>query len=123
MGNEEGVQPDIHTLIADHHAALYAYALRLTARSAEAEDLTQQTFLVAHQKIAQLREADRARGWLYRILRNAFLKNRRKPEPSVPDSASRISTRSRLRRKAWRSMTSDCGSPWSLCRKRTESLC
>lgn len=87
MGNESGARPDIHTLIADHSTALYAYAVRLTGNAAEAEDLTQQTFLVAHQKIEQLREADRARGWLYRILRNAFLKSRRKPEPSTPGAA------------------------------------
>ena len=77
-------QPDIHTLIAEHSAALYAYAFRLTGRAAEAEDLTQQTFLIAHQKSEQIREAGKARGWLFRVLRNAFLKSIRKPEPSTP---------------------------------------
>lgn len=87
MGNERGDPPDIHTLIAEHQAPLYAYAYRLSGRVAEAEDLTQQAFLTAHQKIDQLREPEKARGWLYRILRNAFLKSRRKPEPSTPNSA------------------------------------
>jgi RNA polymerase sigma-70 factor (ECF subfamily) len=77
-------RPDMETLIADHSAALYAYAYRLSGSAAEAEDLTQQTFLIAHQKAEQIRDHSKARGWLFRVLRNCFLKSRRKPEPSTP---------------------------------------
>ena len=82
--DDGSVQPDIDNLIAEHASPLYAYAYRLSGGTAEAEDLTQQTFLIAHQKADQIREQDKARGWLFRVLRNCFLKSRRKPEPSTP---------------------------------------
>jgi RNA polymerase sigma-70 factor (ECF subfamily) len=47
----------------------------------EAEDLTQQTFLIAHTKLHQLREAERACSWLLAVVRSCFLKSLRKPRP------------------------------------------
>ncbi len=52
-GNVEPL--DITRLVAEHHAALYRYAYRLSGLTADAEDLTQQTFLSAHAKFDQLR--------------------------------------------------------------------
>jgi RNA polymerase sigma-70 factor (ECF subfamily) len=72
---------EIAGLIAAHHAPLYRYAYRLTGMAADAEDLTQQAFLIAQQKLHQLREAERAAGWLYAILRSCYLKWRRKRFP------------------------------------------
>ena len=72
---------DIAGLIAAHHAPLYRYAYRLTGMGADAEELTQQAFLIAQQKLHQLREAERAAGWLYAILRSCYLKWRRKRFP------------------------------------------
>jgi RNA polymerase sigma-70 factor (ECF subfamily) len=63
---------DIGQLIADHHAAVYRYAFRLTGTTCDAEDLTQQTFLAAHVGLAQLREPKNARAWLFTILRNSY---------------------------------------------------
>jgi RNA polymerase sigma-70 factor (ECF subfamily) len=76
-----GPAVDIAGLIAAHHAPLYRYAYRLTGMGADAEDLTQQAFLIAQQKLHQLREAERAAGWLYAILRSCYLKWRRKRFP------------------------------------------
>jgi RNA polymerase sigma-70 factor, ECF subfamily len=47
----------------------------------DAEDLTQQAFLVAQRKLAQLREDANARSWLFTVVRNCFLKDcqRRRP--------------------------------------------
>lgn len=58
---------------------LYRYAYRLTGSQADAEDLTQQTFLTAQSKWEQLRDETRARSWLFTILRNAYLKQLRAP--------------------------------------------
>jgi len=69
---------DITELVREHHAVLYRYAYRLTGRVQDAEDLVQQTFLVAQQKLDQVRSADTARAWLFTVLRNAFLKARGK---------------------------------------------
>ncbi len=72
---------DVEQLISEHHQAVYRYAYRLTGSIPDAEDLSQQVFLIAQQKLGQLREANRARGWLFAILRNCFFKlhERRRP--------------------------------------------
>jgi RNA polymerase sigma-70 factor (ECF subfamily) len=70
--------PLLTQLVDQHYASLYRYAYRLSGSSAEAEDLTQQTFLAAAAKWDQLREADRAKSWLFTILRNQYLKNVRR---------------------------------------------
>jgi RNA polymerase sigma-70 factor, ECF subfamily len=69
---------DLPRLVADHAGVLYGYAFRLTGSVADAEDLTQQTFLIAHQKLSQLRDAACARGWLFAVLRRAYLKFQQK---------------------------------------------
>lgn len=72
---------DIATLVADHHAAVYRYAFRLSGDACDAEDLTQQTFLAAQLKLEQLRNTDHARAWLLAILRNTYFKTCRKRTP------------------------------------------
>src|SRR5688572_13349421 len=73
-------------LVTQHHAAVYRYATRLCGCPTEAEDLTQQTFLIAQQKLPQLREAERAGGWLLAIARNCYLKSRKKMRPVSAES-------------------------------------
>ncbi|QDU30755.1 ECF RNA polymerase sigma factor SigE [Anatilimnocola aggregata] len=68
-------------LIRDHAAPLYRYAFRLTGQASDAEDLVQQTFLIAQQKLHQIRAAERAAGWLFAVLRSCFLRSRRKKIP------------------------------------------
>ena len=68
----------LRQLIVAHSASLYRYAYRLTGQPADAEDLTQQAFLLAQQKLHQLRETDRAGAWLFAIVRSCFLKACRK---------------------------------------------
>src|SRR5205809_3355261 len=72
----------LNELVKEHHAVVYRYACRLCGCWAEAEDLTQQTFLIAHQELHQLREADRARAWLLAVVRSCFLKSVRKARPT-----------------------------------------
>lgn len=74
---------DITQLVTEHHQAMYRYAYRLTGSVADAEDLTQQVFLAAQQKLAQLRRVESARTWLFVMLRNAFLKSRQKRRPAL----------------------------------------
>src|SRR6476619_6926326 len=63
----------LHQLIDAHYEALYRYAYRLTGSAADAEDLTQEAFGKAPPRLDQLREPDKVKGWLFRILRNAYL--------------------------------------------------
>lgn len=63
----------VERLVDEHYASLYRYAHRLTGNAGDAEDLTQETFCKAQLKQDQLRDAERARAWLFSILRNAYL--------------------------------------------------
>lgn len=76
----------LHALIDAHYEALYRYAYRLTGSAADAEDLTQETFGKAFARMSQLREPERAKAWLFRILRNLYLHKIRdeKRHRSVP---------------------------------------
>lgn len=68
-----GNQRSVQQLVDDHYPNLYRYAYRLTGSSADAEDLTQETFCKAQMQMNQLRDPGRAKAWLYSILRNAYL--------------------------------------------------
>jgi len=72
-------------LVAEHHEAVYRYAYRLSGSVVDAEDLTQQVFLTAHQKQDQIRKAESTRGWLFSILRHYFCKScqKRRPTPAA----------------------------------------
>ena len=80
---------DVAQLVAEHHRAVHAYAFRLSGSIPDAEDLTQQVFLVAQQKLGQLRKEGSARSWLFAILRNCFLKNRQRRRP-VPAASLQL---------------------------------
>ena len=77
---------EIGQLVAEHHAAVYRYAFRLTGTVCDAEDLTQQTFLAAHVSLGQLHSPENARAWLFTILRHNYhkLKVKRVPLPATP---------------------------------------
>lgn len=68
----------VSQLVADHHQALYRYAYRLTGSVPDAEDLTQQVFLIAQEKLAQVRDAASVQAWLFTVLRNGYFKSRRR---------------------------------------------
>src|SRR5438067_3485596 len=81
-----GSQRDVERLVTEHYVSLYRYAYRLTGSEADAEDLTQETFCKAQMSLNQLRQAERAKSWLFSILRNAYLHRLRteKNQPTVP---------------------------------------
>jgi RNA polymerase sigma-70 factor (ECF subfamily) len=74
---------DVEKLVEEHYAALYRYAYRLSGSAADAEDLTQDAFCQAQRKLGQLRDWDKAKPWLFSILRNAYL-HRVRAEKHVP---------------------------------------
>ena len=84
---------EINELIEEHYGFVFGFLYRLSGSRADAEDLTQQTFMSAHSHLDQLREPAKARGWLCTIGRNAFLKlvsKRKTPSvdlDSVPEVA------------------------------------
>ncbi len=52
---------------------LYAGALRLTRKPADAEDLVQDTYMQAFRKFNQYRSGTNLKAWMYRIMTNTFL--------------------------------------------------
>jgi RNA polymerase sigma factor (sigma-70 family) len=65
-------------LVEAYYAPLYRFALSLTKSSADASDLTQQTFFIWATKGAMLREPDKAKSWLFTTLYREFLRGRRR---------------------------------------------
>jgi RNA polymerase sigma-70 factor (ECF subfamily) len=82
---DDGRTFDPAQLVADHLEAVYRYAYRLCGSAADAEDLTQQVFMTAHQKWGQIRDVESTRGWLFSILRHCFSKScqKRRPTPAA----------------------------------------
>jgi RNA polymerase sigma-70 factor (ECF subfamily) len=68
-----GRQASVQSLVDQHYEALYRYAYRLSGRATDAEDLVQETYCKAQEKLSQLREPKRAKAWLFSILRNGYL--------------------------------------------------
>ena len=91
-----GRKRQVEQFVAAFYEPLYRYAFRLSGSPQEAEDLTQETFCQAQNKIGQLRDEARAKAWLFSILRNAYLHRVRasKQENRVPfDSIGEIPDR------------------------------
>lgn len=73
-------------LIARHLRAAYAVALAVLNRPADAEDVAQDAFLVAIERLDECRDPARFSGWLVQIVRNRALhavekRKLREPEP------------------------------------------
>ncbi len=56
---------------------LYGAALRLTRNPADAEDLVQETYVKAFKSAGKFKAGTNLRAWLFTILRNHFLNDRR----------------------------------------------
>jgi RNA polymerase sigma-70 factor (ECF subfamily) len=69
---------------------LYATALRLTRNEADAEDLVQDTYLRAFRSAGQFEAGTNLRGWMFTILHNTFLNQRRDRGRSPIDADSEL---------------------------------
>jgi RNA polymerase sigma-70 factor (ECF subfamily) len=74
---------DAGRLFEAHHDRIYRYVLHLVRDPAEAEDLTQETFLRAHRRLESLRDLGAVRSWLYRIATHACLDRLRQRKPQI----------------------------------------
>ncbi len=72
---------DSAKLVDAHLAEVYRYAFRLSGTPWDAEELTQQVFLIAIENLGQLRHPEAARSWLFAILRHCFLRGQRRWQP------------------------------------------
>ena len=72
-------------LVESHYEMAYRYAFRMSGNASDAEEVVQQAYLIAQQRIGQLRDPMKARSWLMAIVRTTFLKSIRKRRPQVVD--------------------------------------
>jgi RNA polymerase sigma-70 factor (ECF subfamily) len=78
MNNEAFAQ-----LVEAHYAPLYRFALSLARNPPDAGDLVQQTFFIWATKGHTLREAAKAKSWLFTTLYREFLRTHRREERST----------------------------------------
>jgi RNA polymerase sigma-70 factor, ECF subfamily len=74
-------QGDVDAFAALFHAnktKIYSLCLRMTSNTAEAEDLTQEAFLLAFRKLGTFRGDSALSTWLYRVAMNTVLMHLRK---------------------------------------------
>jgi len=84
-GNREAFK----TIYESYGARIYNFLFRLLGSKHDAEDATQQTFLIALHRLGTLRDPDLLESWIYRIARNeVYQKYRRKQVDSLEDDGS-----------------------------------
>src|ERR1700693_5092783 len=81
-GDRSGGLAEAYDRYAD---PLYKYCLASLGEPAEAADAVQDTFVIAAARLADLREPDRLRAWLYALARNQC---QRIAQPGRPEFAS-----------------------------------
>src|SRR5262245_14717468 len=82
------------TVVAAHHPEIHRYLRRMTARSSEAEDLSQETFLRAYRAYRTLPEDANVRAWLFAIATNLFRNHVRSEKRRSTFRATVLATRS-----------------------------
>jgi RNA polymerase sigma-70 factor, ECF subfamily len=82
---KQGDATAFQALYDRHKRRVYSLCLRMTANTAEAEDLTQEAFLQLYRKIATFRGESAFSTWLHRLSVNVVLMHlRKKSLPVVP---------------------------------------
>jgi RNA polymerase sigma-70 factor (ECF subfamily) len=66
--------------IREHQRMIYSLCYRMTASIADAEDLTQETFIAAHEQLPAFRGKAKISSWLYRIGINRCLNWQKRQE-------------------------------------------
>lgn len=69
---------DLRTDILPHRDRLYRLALSITAHTAEAEDVVQETMLRAWQRRAEWEQIDNPQAWLVQICKNLALDHKKR---------------------------------------------
>ncbi len=72
-GSQAGHEPDFANVFDEFQRPIYNYLLRMTQNQAEAEDLTQETFIRVHRSLPTFRGEANLSTWIYRIATNVSL--------------------------------------------------
>lgn len=75
---KDAAREEFKKLTYPHMKLLFNMALKYCGNSHDAQDVVQETYLMAFNKFHQLRDKNKCKPWLLRILRNNFLKSYQK---------------------------------------------
>lgn len=70
---EKDPNPEFSRLFADYHDRVFRIILRLTGDPADAEELTQDTFIKVNKHLSSLEQQEKISSWMYRIATNVAL--------------------------------------------------
>ena len=73
--NQKEYRQAFKKLTYPHMTLLYNVALKYTGNVFDAQDIVQETYMMAYKKFHQLKESSKCKSWMLRILRNNFLKS------------------------------------------------
>jgi RNA polymerase sigma-70 factor (ECF subfamily) len=89
-------EPVFDTVVATHHGEIFRYLRRLAWRVAEADDLSQETFLRAYRAWPRLTPEANVRAWLFTIATNVYRNHVRSERRRQAAHATVRATRSEL---------------------------
>ncbi len=75
------------TLVSRHHQSVYRFLYHFMGNAADAEDITQETFLNIHRKLKSHNPAQSFTAWMITIARNLAISHHRRRTPSPLDPA------------------------------------
>jgi RNA polymerase sigma factor (sigma-70 family) len=75
----EGKKSALNQLIERHQPFIYNIAWKMTASVADAEDLTQEALIKIISSLSAFKQESAFQTWAYRIVRNHFLNDQKKP--------------------------------------------
>ncbi|MCF8254471.1 MAG: RNA polymerase sigma factor [Bacteroidia bacterium] len=79
QGTLAGNKTSLTQLIERHQPFIYNLAWKMTGSIADAEDLTQETLIKIISNLGTFKQESSFRTWAYRIAKNQFLNNQKKP--------------------------------------------
>lgn len=79
----QGSLDDFQRLYQVFGKKIFNYLFRMTGSREEAEDLAQDTFVLAFRKLETLKEAEKFQSWLYRIAQNNVYQRYRGKHPQI----------------------------------------
>jgi RNA polymerase sigma-70 factor, ECF subfamily len=89
-GGDEAAFEEVYGI---HHRRVYGLCLRMTQNVAEAEDITQEVFILLHRKAGSFRGESQFNTWLYRLTVNQvlirFRKSKARREDALEDDEPR----------------------------------
>jgi RNA polymerase sigma-70 factor (ECF subfamily) len=78
LAAEAAAEPTVAELFKEHAGFVWRVLQHLGLSDADVEDATQEVFVVVHRRLADYRERDRVRSWLYAICARVAKDHRRR---------------------------------------------